>query len=259
MDIFKSNSLLINPNTTGRTVSTSFNRLFVWAFLITVAALVWSCDSTLDSDLPSGRSITYSYTFSTSTENWFQGFADYPAGRTQDNYYELSFAFAQVPLFPSQKDFGLYLSGYNRNADLFMYIKHSFDNLKPGAGYEVDFEVDVVSVTPGYDLGTDGGVYVKAGATAAEPFESIVDNNYAMNVDKGNHGTGGVDAIVLGNIAVAGDDESAYTHTILENNAPFPVTTNDTGRLWVMIGIDSEFMGKAQVFISNVKITFAEQ
>ncbi|MFC1607760.1 hypothetical protein ACFL47_07290 [Candidatus Latescibacterota bacterium] len=239
-------------------MSTFYKRLFVWAFLFVVSTLVWSCDSTLDSESPSGRSITYSFAFSKSSENWFQGFADYPTGRTQDNYYELSFTYAQVPLFPSQKDFGLYLSGFNRNADLFMYIKHRFDNLKAGAGYEVDFEVDVISVTPGYDPETGGGVYVKAGATAAEPLENIVENTYIMNLDKGAHGTGGADAVVLGNIAVAGEDENAYTQNIFDNDTPFLVTASDTGTLWVMLGIDSEFMGKTSVYISNVKITFTE-
>ena len=73
-----------------------------------------------------------------------------------------------------------------------------------------------------------------------------------MNVDKGNQGSGGTDAQVLGDFANLEDCESSdFTYQLKElSNLELPefeVTTDVNGDAWLILGTDSGFEGTTTV------------
>ena len=233
----------------------------VSTILLTALAM---CNGTVDDGTSLKKSVTYEFTFSTNTEGWTHGFADYPPGKRMESYYELTFLYAQVPAYTAEKKFGLYISGNNHNDDLFMFIEHKFDNLKPDTAYDVTFSVTIASNAAESAVGVNGSpgssVYLKAGATVVEPAAVDEGDLYRMNIDKGDQAAGGADAIVLGAIGVSGDaDDTSYRLKTLQNGSPFTVTTDAAGSLWAIIGTDSGFEGTTSLYYSVIKIIFTEQ
>ena len=236
---------------------------FIPAVSTILLTLLAMCNGTVDDGAPGKKSVTYEFTFSTNAEEWTHGFADYPPGKRMESYYELTFMYAQVPAFPAERKFGLYISGNNHNNDLFMFIERKFYNLKPDTAYDVTFSVTIASNASESAVGVNGSpgssVYLKAGATVVEPAAVDEGDLYRMNIDKGNQAAGGADAIVLGTIGVPGDaSDTSYRLKTLQNSAPFTVTTDSSGSLWAVIGTDSGYEGTTSLYYSVIKITFTE-
>lgn len=233
-----------------------------------VMLMLASCGSSVNDDSPGSGAVVYEFDFSSGAEGWTEGFADYPVG--EENYFELSFYPAPLPPYLGSTAHGLYIYGNNHSGDLFMYIKRRLGNLKPDTVYSIVYRIEIASDSPAGSFGEGGspgsGVYVHAGATIVEP-ESIIirdpdlqDNYYRMNIDKGNHGFGGKDAMVLGNIGITGQNpDTPYKLKILENSTPFQITTDASGTIWALIGTDSVFMGTTGIYYSSVKITLSQQ
>ena len=241
-------------------ISTCILLLFFAATLLVVI----SCGNSTNDGFPGGLSTTYEFLFSRNTEDWFGDFADYETGRYMESYYELTFLYAQLPQYLGRDLYGLYISGNNHSADLFMFIKRRFDGFKPNTTYHMMFRVEFASDALEDSAGIGGGpgasVYLKAGATVVEPVPYIEDDFWRMNIDKGNQAAGGKDALVLGNIGIPEHEASApYRLKVLENSNPFEVTTGDMGVLWVIIGTDSGVEGVTSLYYSSIKITFTEQ
>ena len=240
-----------------------FNRLQTYGLPAILGAIlcISSCDGTLDDNVIGGQSKSFIFNFATNSEEWWQGFADYPPGRTMDNYYELSFAYSQLPSYLGSM-FGLFLSGNNHNNDLFMYVKRELDGLKPNTDYAVVFHIELASNTTdntdGESETSGSGVYLKAGATLTEPLSLITDDYYVMNIDKGSHASGGKDSIVLGDIDSGNNLDPLYTLKVFENDTRFSVTTDETGSVWIHVGTDSVFGGITSVYYSAITVTFSE-
>lgn len=241
-----------------------FNRHQTYGLTALLGTLlcILACDSTLDDSVGDGQSFSYVFTFATSSEEWREGFADYPPGRTMDNFYELSFAYSQLPSYLDNNMFGLFLSGNNHNNDLFMYVKRQLDGLKPNTEYAVVFHIEIAATTPENSEGNGGntgsGSHLKAGATLTEPISLITNDYYTMNIDKGNHSSGGKDSIVLGNISNGNNLDPLYKLKVFENDTPFSLKTDETGSAWVHVGTDSVLGGITSLYYSSITVTFSE-
>ncbi len=134
----------------------------------------------------------------------------------------------------------------------------------PNTSYNLVFEVELASNTPYGSVGAGGSpgesVYIKAGASQIEPKKMIEDNRYVLNVDKGNQSMPGVNAIVLGDIAIP-SSTSEYT-LISRSNAspssqPYIAQSNNDGELWLLVGTDSGFEGITTVYYTKVNVLFS--
>ena len=152
--------------------------------------------------------IELNYNFHQDTFLWTAGFADYPAG--QEAFYELSSGIRYLPRkltrVPKR---GFYIQGNNHSDDLFMFLKRRLttnDGIVPNQTYRVEYVITFASNAPSNCSGVGGapgeGVVLKAGASPVEPLAVLQSNGYyRMNVDIGDHQTGGAAASVAGNIA----------------------------------------------------------
>jgi len=240
-----------------------------------VPAVTWStsaalllfapgCGGSSDGGDPAPTRV-YQYDFRAASPNgWEAGFADLPEDANET--YELGSdpeAFLPPNDLPGgQKAF--LIEGHNRSDDLFMFLKRRVDGLEPGRRYQVRYEVLIASNAPEDWAGIGGapgqGVYLKAGASRTEPKAVSVpaaSGRYIeMNVDKGNQSQGGPVAPVLGHIGIPGD-EAVYKQKTL-TTPDGRVTTVDAdanGAAWLLVGTDSAFEGKTELYYLAIKAT----
>jgi hypothetical protein len=208
----------------------------------------------------SDNSYDITFDFSNDYQGWVAGFADYPVGKEAEWAIGASLAALPAPLDASRK--GIRLTGDNHSDDLFMYLTRGVTGLLPNAQYSARFRVTLATNAPRNCVGIGGApgesVVLKVGATASEP-QRIVDaaQYYRANFDHGSQLVGGRDAKPLGNIATSNTNCAVPRYELKEFDTgatPLTVSTDASGRLWLVVGIDSGFEGTTAVYITAVRI-----
>jgi hypothetical protein len=228
------------------------------ALSLLVAAVGIGCGGGSDDSPPEGTRAFYEFNFTESAEGWEGGFADLPVEHPQD-LYELGFTHAELQpdLLPTRK--AVLISGHNRSDDLFMYMSKQLEGLRPSTEYDVTFDIQICSNAAEGLAGIGGGpgvaVYLKAGATTQKPDVVTEDGYLRINLDKGNQSVGGRDMVVLGDIGIP-NDVAVYTYKRLNNNdAPLRVRTDSAGKVYVIVGTDSGFEGKTDLYYTQARLT----
>jgi hypothetical protein len=230
--------------------------------LIFVLLAMFACD--LSGDESGFFVFSESFDFTQGQHDWQVDFTDFPSGPGDSSYYELKYAYTNLPDNLGQNKKSVMLSGNNRSDDLFMFMKKKISDLTPNTDYAIVFEVILASNAPKGAAGIGGApgesVYLKAGASALEPKKVIDDAYYVLNVDKGTQASSGENTVVLGNIAVGHDTED-YALITRNNgsvyNSPFVAKSNSKGELWLIVGTDSGFEGITTVYYASVNVVFS--
>jgi hypothetical protein len=157
----------------------------------------------------------------------------------------------------------------NYNVDLLLFIQKEVAGLKPNTNYRVTFNMNwVCQLEP-----SASPIFVKVGAINQEPMVSVVTaelsdlNVYKIydarvgetpvKLDRGEIGRNGRDLIVAERIT-----PSPSGHLFLQNannlENPFFVNTDDKGRLFLMIAVETEGEKIENVFLSTLRILLAE-
>jgi hypothetical protein len=200
------------------------------------------------------------FDFNQEMHSWQPGFSDYPSGKNDSAFYELKYAYTDVP---SSLGAGkaIMISGNNHSDDLFMYLKRKVTDLKPDSYYSLTFTVELASNAPAGAAGGSPGeaVFLKAGASEIEPKATVQNGNYVMNIDKGNQSTAGTNMITIGDIATA---NTTATYAIINRsnsiyNTPFEAKTNSSGELWLIIGTDSGFEGVTTLYYTKINVVLS--
>jgi hypothetical protein len=186
---------------------------------------------------------------------WQGGYSDYTTA-TQPT----EFVAESRPLPPPFSGNGYYTLGGNRSDDLFVYIKSKFAGFKPNARYHLTFQVNFITNAPSAGCtgigGSPASVTIKAGATAVEPMTILLGSYYTMNIDKGNQVTGGKNALALGDIGNTNTDciNLRYERKTLASTSPLEVTTDASGDLWFLFGMDSGFEGTSHIYYQSISV-----
>ncbi|WP_432665435.1 stalk domain-containing protein [Wukongibacter baidiensis] len=206
-----------------------------------------------------------SYNFDKDLQGFEGGFADLPLGDDVKDFYELDFKYKDIPV-KDEGSKGIYMTGNNHSDDLFMYIYKNIGKdgeLKPNTRYSMDLTFKMATNVPAGMVGIGGSpgesVYVKAGITNKKPNAILDENNhYRLDIDKGNQSQGGKDLSTIGNMAKADetmDDSYSYKHF----RTTSIVETDSEGNAFIVIGLDSGFEGKTEVYFDDIMISFTEQ
>ncbi len=227
------------------------------ASLVSAAALTGCGDAFGATD----DSFDVEFDFSTDYQGWVPAFADYPVGKEAEWAIGSSLAPLPAPLDPARK--GILLTGANYSDDLFMYLTREGPRLAPNASYALRFRVTVATNAPKNCAGTGGApgesVVLKVGATPTEPGR-IVDaaQYYRATFDHGSRLAGGRDALPVGNLATSNTSCDVPRYELKEfDSAPLAVATSASGRLWLVVGVESGFEGTTAVYITTVKVAIA--
>ena len=200
------------------------------------------------------------FDFSTDYQGWAPGFADYPVGKETEWAIGSALAPLPAPLDPSRK--GILLTGANHSDDLFMYMTREGAPLAPNAQYAVRFRVTLATNAPRNCAGIGGSpgesVVLKVGAMPMEPGRTVdAAGYYRANFDHGSQLNGGRNATVVGNLATSNTNCNVSRYELKEfdsGSTPLLVTTTATGRLWLMVGVDSGFEGTTAVYITAIRV-----
>jgi hypothetical protein len=141
-------------------------------------------------------------------------------------------------------------SGYAANSNLFMYIKQQVSGLRANARYLVRIEVELNSqLLSEYNGDLDNvnyGSFLKVGAFKAEPATTEVPDALdaeiavvATDFDKGDNNKGGDDMVLLGRIEYTNIGETPIMLNGNNTDHPIYATTDDQGKLWVAVGVDT--------------------
>lgn len=225
--------------------------------LFILFAIFSSCGLEDDKDAAL-RIFTRDFDFNVSEHEWQAGFADYPADPADSTLFELKHAYTE-PIESKLTKRSVMLSGKNVNRDLFMFLKKKIENLQPNTDYTMTFTVELASDLNETLPFSGGAVYLKAGASHAEPKSLIEDGNYVMNIDKGNGESAGEDMILLGDLftASANTGYALITRNNAMANSRYVARTNSNGELWLIIGTDASSEGTTKVFYTRISVVFS--
>lgn len=236
-------------------------RLYVPGFILLLAvALIGGCGFLgSDDEGPPARPVQGRVTFDSGLEGWRGGFADYSVEQ-DDSLMNRRFEWRVLPRDVDSTGHALFLSGRNTSDDLFMFAKTQVTGLAPNTAYDVSMRVFVASNAPSDCVGIGGppgeAVYMKVGASRAEPRPIIRDGMYRMNVDKGNQSQGGEQAHVIGHIANGLNEchDTPYRMITRETEEPVRVETAGSGTLWIFVGTDSGFEGTTSLYYDTIDV-----
>jgi len=226
-----------------------------------LAIIISGCS--LSDDNPGISVYSASFDFSQSLDGWEADFTDLPSNLDDTSFYELTFAYTELPGNLGSKK-AIKLSGANHSDDLFMFIKRKISGLSPNTTYNLVFEVELASNAKKGSVGIGGSpgesVFLKAGASEIEPEKVVQNNQYTLNIDKGNQQASGQNAITLGDISIP---TTAIEYTLITRtnaspyNQTFVAESNDNGEIWLIIGTDSGFEGTTTVYYTKVNVVFS--
>ena len=203
--------------------------------------------------------LTFSFDFSRGAQRFVAGFADYPPADAP--IYELTSAYRPLPA-PLESQSALFISGVNRSDDLFMFYKGPVDGLSPAASYGVSVSVEIATDTPAGCVGVGGApgesVWIKAGATAEEPLPVRDGSWLRMNIDIGSQSNSGTQAVVLGNIANSRRCEQPRQwerKSFQGRSTAAPISVPPDGRVWLLLGVDSGFEARTEIYFTRAAVT----
>jgi hypothetical protein len=211
-------------------------------------------------------SVTRRFNFSEGPQDWVAGFADYPAG--QELFMELQSAYAPLPPLLGSGRSALFISGNNHSDDLFMFFKRRLDGLRPSTTYTATFAVEFATNVPRGCVGIGGApgesVFMKAGASTAEPRVIVESGALRVTVDKGNQAVGGSHALVLGTVenSLPCTRENLQSRpwerkTLSSGSQTIGVESDANGSVWLLMGTDSGFEGTTSLYYLSFDVDLA--
>lgn len=188
-------------------------------------------------------------------------FADYPAEKDAEKFYELDFGWKEIPVDKAGK--GLFISGNNHSDDLFMGYYKELDGFTPNKTYTADISFELATNVDGGMIGIGGSpgasVYVKCGIVSQKPAAVIADlNYYRLNIDKGNQGTDGKDMKTVGTIEKQ-ETLLADKYEINKYSLASEITSDKDGKAYLIIGTDSGFEGSTAYYINSAEVNWTEK
>lgn len=203
----------------------------------------------------------WEFDFAASDHGFVAGFADYPSREFDPALYDFVCDHRARPANLGGAP-ALFIGGSNRSDDLFMFWKKRIAGLPPSTPVRLTMEVKFASKYAAGLIGIGGppgeGVIVKAGAVPFEPKPFIdprTDNWWRMNLDKGNQSVGGTDMTVVGHVGKPEDGTENYVPLVRgQHGAAMMATTAPDGSLWLVIGTDSGFEGRSELYYTRLTI-----
>jgi hypothetical protein len=156
---------------------------------------------------------------------------------------------------------GLRVRATNTSDDQWSYIARELgpvDGIVGGQRYRATLTVRFASATPSGCIGVGGApdaVTMKGGVVAIEP-GSVTQSGYiGFNVQKGQQGVVGPEAIALGTIGTSGTSCGGNNPWVaLERSGTMDVVATSNGRVWIYVGGDSGFESTHTISYDSVAV-----
>lgn len=207
------------------------------------------------------------WNFDDGRQGWSASYTDY--SEPQESTIEFESGIEPLPEDIDAQGDGFFVSGRNTPDDLFMFLKRSVGHqidLEPQSSYELEWRIEFASDAGSNCFGIGGSpgesVYMKAGGSPVEP-QRVEQNDgtqdYVLNVDKGNQSQGGEAASIAGNVAngiPCEEHDGEFGSIVHEHTHSTRVETDEQGRMWLLLGTDSGFEGRTNLYYQSLEVRF---
>lgn len=211
------------------------------------------------------------FSFATNNDGFTADFSDYSPGmEIGDQGIRFISEVRRLPA-PLDARTGLLVGGTNRSDDLFMFIWREVSGLVPGQRYRVETEVLIATNVPAGCVGVGGApgesVVIKAGASPVQPAKAVSTSpgtvgSVRVNFEKdaGPLTVGGNQVFTIGDFSGGGGTCNSGIYALKTLRSPadrIPTLTADAnGRLWFVIGTDSGFEARTEIYYLEGSATF---
>lgn len=207
------------------------------------------------------------FNFANGTEGFAVDIADYRPGQESETVGIRLVSEPRALPAPLADRRGLFVGATNRSDDLFAFIWREVSGLAPGQRYRVETEVTIATNVPIGCVGGGGApgesVAIKAGASPVRPLPAPGPNNLVLvnfEKDRGSLLFGGDQVFTIGDFSGGSGTcliglYALKTLRSAEDRRPV-VTADASGRLWFIIGTDSGFEGRTEIYYLQGVATF---
>jgi hypothetical protein len=204
-----------------------------------------------------GCGLNFTYDFENNNVKFDYGVANVPADYEKKGYSII----VQQTEIPNINSSGLMISGYNMGDDMFIYCYINIGkilNLGKNKSYSASLRFDVATMMQKYDSNITGqipaqSVIIKAGIMPNKP--SVSENNGMIDADfKIGHYMADEEYIKsLGNIQKI-NYKSGTDFEYKTFDAQLSSSTDKDGNLYLIIGVDSYYIGPSWIFVDNINL-----
>jgi hypothetical protein len=234
-----------------------------FCFALAVLAVLPGCD-TDGGGGATPMSQTFRYDFEEGLQEWEAFFAVFPVGGEEAFELESDHRDLPEPLDATKETF--YIAGFNHSDALKMLLKRRVQGLKPGATYQVRFEIALATRAPTGCTGAGGspgeGVIVAGLASTTEPVARVANDGYYRIdeeiISKAGHTLA---RAKIGNVAndlgcrEAQQREFPYRMKQVESGAQsWNVEADSEGQVWLVVGTRSGFVSKTSLYYDRIEV-----
>jgi hypothetical protein len=189
--------------------------------------------------------------FEIDKQGWTSHFTGFPMGCEED--YELLIKWSKLAP-PLNERGGISFVGKNYSDELFLYIQKEITGLLPNTNYRVMFNMNWLHrLEP-----LASPITIKVGAMNQEPIFSEKNFLVKASFKRGETGGDGRDFMVAGKL-VPNEFGLPFQQNLQNFDKAFLVNTDDSGRLFLMIGVEPESRKDVEnIFLKTLRVVLAE-
>lgn len=216
---------------------------------------------------PPDGEINREFDFDLGKLGWTAVFADF--AESQRSGVGAVGEIAKLPEELDKPGYGYRIAGSNVSDDLQMLLVRKLsviDGIVPGETYEVRYRVVVASNAPDGCAGIGGApgeaVILKVGVSAVEPKVAADSQGILrLNVDLGQQNNDGADGEAVDDVSNGIDcatvpdlEDAPYVSLVRFHELSKPVKASSAGELWLIVGTDSGFEGRTELYYEEIEI-----
>jgi len=225
---------------------------------------------------PEVRPGVFQFDFETGWQGWAPIFVGIPINKEEgDDLAEVDTVsdHRSLPDGVGKNDDALFFSGSTGSAGMRLFFKRHIEGFEPGTTYRVQFDVEIASQAPVNCIGaggSSGATRVAAAAIPVEPDRKIekgrLVNTYVFNtaVEKALDLSGPASeppniGTIANGISCAEAHEMGLPWRLkrLQSGSNFwRVTADESGSVWLLVGIWTGFEGRVSLYFSEVTARF---
>jgi len=227
-------------------------------------SLIFSGCNTNDEDQP--QILISTTLFEEDAEGWQAQYAEYEPGR------EDSMDFSYVhDTFMASSSIGevtaMVQTGRADNGDVFMFIKREIVGFEPNATYSVIFNVEMYAQLQEAFTGdlesANNGSFLKVSVFPDEPDTLVTEDPdrpgkmlVRANFEKGDDGNTGPNMALIGKLTYTNTGEAPLLLVGTSEADEILGTADNEGKMWMMIGVDTNQPIYQSIYYSYIGITY---
>ncbi|MCC5931576.1 MAG: hypothetical protein JJU28_20180 [Cyclobacteriaceae bacterium] len=223
---------------------------------VMIVLVLGLCACLTSDDFGQGN-VRYSFfDFTDGLQNWSAGIAGHSIEESQENLLEVSHS-SLPTLFNDSK--ALKIRAKIDGEKIFMFIKRQVHGLDPNANYQIVCEVRLgAELLTETDRNSNAEVLFKYGSSSLEPMVSanVDEGIYALNLNAMSREVSGGEIKTVQKINPPVSRQMPAVHTVNTFNIPLQGSTDAEGKLWILMGTESDLQSELAFYYNAIVIYY---